>query len=201
MSSMTEAAAGPESKLYCVVLAAGTSSRFGSLKQLADFRGQPLVARAMRLAEESFGQRCILVVGHEWQQVAAACEPLTGFLVVNPDHRRGFGGSIAAGVSSVAKVASGVLLLLADQPLIDSHHLRRMTETWTANPDCIVASEFDAVLGPPVIFPARLFDTLSALQGDRGAHQILQDEASRVIRLECPDAAFDIDEADDLGSI
>jgi molybdenum cofactor cytidylyltransferase len=191
----------PGAAVFAVVLAAGESRRFGSAKQLADFRGQPLVARAMRLAEQSCGQRSILVAGSEWQRVAAACAPLAGYLVVNEDFTSGMGGSIAAAVGAIAGIADAVLILLADQPLIDADYLARMVATWSANPAFIVASEFDATAGPPVIFPARHFDALLSLSGDRGARHVLMDPSSRTMLLHCSAAAVDIDVPEDFTSI
>ncbi len=191
----------PPSGLFCIVLAAGASRRFGSTKQLAIFRGQPLVTHALRLAEAVVGQQSLLVAGNEWRLVAAACAPLAGFLVVNPDFAKGLGGSIAAGVSAVAASATGVLLLMADQPLIDAAHLHDMIAAWSKNPQCIVASEFDGIDGPPVLFPASFFPELLALQGDSGARTVLRSNPSRVIRVKCPAAASDVDTPADLEAI
>jgi molybdenum cofactor cytidylyltransferase len=197
----TDVTIAPSAGLFCIVLAAGTSSRFGTAKQLAPYLGQPLVTRATRLAEQVFGQRSILVAGHEWRRVASACEPQAGYLVVNEEFHNGLSASIAAGVGAVADTASGVLLLLADQPLIDAACLRALIASWEGNADCIVASDFDDTIGPPVIFPARFFDALTSLRGDRGARQILQDPASPVIRLACAAASVDIDEPGDLAAL
>jgi molybdenum cofactor cytidylyltransferase len=191
----------PQRGLFCIVLAAGASRRFGSAKQLAKFRGQPLVTRAMRLAEAVSGQQSVLVAGNQWPLVAAACAPLAGYLVVNPDFAEGLGSSIVAGVSAVAASATGVLLLMADQPLIDAGHLHDMIEAWSQNPQCIVASEFNGIDGPPVLFPASVFPELRALQGDSGARGVLQANASRVIRVNCPAAATDVDVPADLETI
>jgi molybdenum cofactor cytidylyltransferase len=187
--------------LFCVVLAAGMSTRFGDVKQLADYRGQPLVRHTMRLAGDLCANRSVLVAGNEWRKVTSACAPLAGFFVVNDAFRSGLGSSIAAGVAAVAACATGVLLLLADQPLIDADYLREMETVWRQNPRCIVASEYAGTTGPPVIFPARFFDELRALHDDRGARQIILDNASAVRRMPCAKAAVDIDFPTDLKSI
>ncbi len=191
----------PQCGLFCIVLAAGASRRFGSAKQLAKFRGKPLVTHAIRLAEAVAGQQSLLVAGNQWTLVAAACAPLAGYLVVNPDFAKGLGGSIAAGVAAVAGSATGVLLLMADQPLIDEGHVHDMVEAWSKNPQYVVASEFDGIDGPPVLFPARFFPELLALQGDSGARRVLEANPSRVIRVKCPAAATDVDVPADLEAI
>jgi molybdenum cofactor cytidylyltransferase len=197
----TRGTAHAASGLFCIVLAAGASSRFGAAKQLSEFRHQPLVTRAMRLAEELCGQYSVLVAGNEWRRVAAACRPLAGYLVVNPDFQEGLAGSIAAGIGAVAETAAGAMLLLADQPLIDAQYLRSMVKIWQQNADCIIASEYADTTGPPAIFPASFFDRLTSLTGDHGARQILRDKSSPVIRLKCASAAVDIDEPGDLDAI
>lgn len=184
--------------LFCVVLAAGLAERFGAVKQLADFRGRPMVTHAVRIAEEVFAQRTVLIAGNEWPAVTATAAPLAGYFVVNEQFRSGLGTSIAAGIGAIANCASGVMLLLADQPLIDAAYLRRMVDTWIQDQDRIVASEFNDVVGPPVIFPARFFDELQALDGDNGARKVIQANVESLTRLQCAAAAVDIDRRQDL---
>ncbi|MEQ9562191.1 MAG: NTP transferase domain-containing protein, partial [Woeseiaceae bacterium] len=129
-------------ELFCLVLAAGLSTRFGSSKQLADFRGQPMIAHTMRLAAEVFGPASILGAGNEWARVTAAAAPLEGYFVDNEQFRRGLGSSIAVGVSVVGDCATGVMLLMADQPLIASTYLRQMRDEWNRDRNRIVASSF-----------------------------------------------------------
>jgi molybdenum cofactor cytidylyltransferase len=187
--------------LFGIVLAAGLSTRFGGTKQLAEFRGQALVAHAVRLAEEVFENRSVLVAGNEWPTVTLAAGRLAGFLVINEAFRRGLGSSIATGVGAVANCSSGVMLLLADQPLVDAAYLRRMVDTWMRDPERIVASEYAGVTGPPVIFPARCYDDLIELDGDSGARQVIRSNAAFLTTLDCANAAVDIDRKEDLDEL
>jgi molybdenum cofactor cytidylyltransferase len=188
----------PPAGLFCLVLAAGLSTRFGSAKQLADFRGRPMIAHMMHLAGEVFGCASILVAGDQWARVTAAAGTLEGFFVINEQYRQGLGSSIAAGVSVVGDCASGVMLLMADQPLIEASYLRQMIEEWNRDRGRIVASQFDGVIGPPVIFPSRYFDELCTLEGDNGARKIIEANVSSLTRLPCAAAAADIDRKEDL---
>lgn len=185
-------------QLFAVVLAAGTSSRFGAMKQLESWRDQPLVRQAIGLAEHACGDRRLLVVGHRWHDVVAACRPVTGFFAVNEAYTEGIGASIRCGVRRVAHAADAVLLLLADQPLLTPTHLDRLVTCWRESPDAIVASRYEDVVGPPVVFPKRDFAALSALTGDSGARQVVAAAGERVIAVDCADAAFDVDRPADL---
>lgn len=184
--------------LFAVVLAAGTASRYGGPKQLAEFRGSSLVARAVRNAEQVCGQRSVLVTGCNGQAVHAACSPLAGFLVHNENYRDGLGSSVACGVAAIADVADGVLLLLADQPLVTAADLDRLIAAWHADPGHAVASRYAGTGGVPAIFPASDFDALRGLTGERGAQALLRAHGRELRLVDCAHAATDIDRPADL---
>jgi len=184
--------------LFAVVLAAGTASRYGSTKQLAKYAGQALVARAVRTAESHCGARTVLVVGNDHHAVTAACQPLQGFFVYNPNFAEGIASSIRSGVRCIASQADGILLLLADQPLIDQNHLGSLETAWRAAPDFIVASAYAGTVGPPAIFPKRDFESLASLEGDRGAKTLLESSGGRLKTLSFERGSVDVDEPEDL---
>lgn len=187
--------------LYAIVLAAGESRRFGSTKQLARFRGEPLVARALRLAETVCGSRTLLVAGKDWRRVHAASAPLEGFLVRNDDYAEGIASSIACGVRAVRAQASAVLILLADQPLVDASYVSRLIGAWRDNGERFACSRYGESLGPPSIFPRAAFDELEALEGDRGARPVLDAHAGELTVLDCPAGSADVDTPADLAAL
>jgi molybdenum cofactor cytidylyltransferase len=187
--------------LYAIVLAAGTASRFGGTKQLVPYRGLPLVTRAIRNAEAMCGSRSVLVTGYDWKKVAAACEPLQGFLILNPGFTDGIASSLALGVRSVSAVADAVLLMLADQPLVAVPQLDVLVKAWEASPHSICACAYAGTVGPPVIFPRCHFPALMALTGDRGARAVIESNRETLIRVHLDEAAVDIDHPADLRAL
>jgi len=184
--------------LFALVLAAGQSQRFGALKQLATIGEQTLVERAVREAEAVCGEHTILVVGNAAEAVHAAVAPLTGFLICNDHYREGIASSISTAVAAVTDVADGVLLTLADQPLVDRKHLARLRQQWSLQPQRIVASRYAGVVGVPAIMPAAQFSGLLALRGDQGARALISAQGENVITVDCAAAAVDIDTPSDL---
>ena len=190
-----------EREIYAVVLAAGTASRFGDTKQLADIDGTPMVRLALESATRACGNRTLLVTGHDSVAVARACAGLPGFVTVNDAFDRGIGSSISHAANRLSSLATGILLVLADQPLVREQHLQSIVQAWSGDDDEIVASSYDGTLGPPVLLPRGCFADLATLDGDRGARRLFDDERFRVTSIACEAAALDVDVPDDLKRI
>lgn len=185
-------------RIVAIVLAAGKSERFGRTKLLADLNGKPLLQYSLAAAQEACSGHVCLVVGHDADNVVAAASGAHDTVVVNASYARGMGSSIAAGVRACAVDADAILLLLADQPLITGEYLRQLTRTWSGCDSEIVASSFDTVRSPPILFPQKSFNALQNLSGDQGARSILASEEFTVTLVSCEDARFDIDRLADL---
>lgn len=184
-----------------VVLAAGTSSRFGDTKLVAPFRGKPLLQHALIAARDACNGPTSLVVGHDQGAIVVAASELNDRTVVNPNYLDGIGTSIAAGVGACSDTADAILIVLADQPLITTDYLRKVIAAWSGSPNEIVASAYSEVLGPPVLFSRDAFDQLQSLTGDQGAKQLLSNSDYSVKSLACPEASYDIDIPEDLNTL
>ncbi len=182
-----------------VLLAAGEGRRFGGIKQLAPIGGQPMLRGAAQVAQAT-GLAVIVVTGAH----AATTEPLLTDLAVHvvrhEGWREGMGSSLAAGMRHVLvhnPRASGVLVCLADQPLIDAAALRALIDHHARLPAQIVATSHDGKAGPPALFPHDCFPALLACSGDRGARALLVAEAKRVTVLDQA-SGIDVDTPADL---
>jgi molybdenum cofactor cytidylyltransferase len=184
--------------LHAVVLAAGASRRFGSPKQLVQFERKPLIQRVIAGATELAGSAVTVVLGAYAAEIAATLAPGTAGIIVNRQWQEGIGSSIRAAVARLPGACDGVLLLLADQPLVGSHSLGRLAAAWRRQPRSIIASRYRAVTGVPAIFPRWCFSDLAALRGDQGARLVLRRYPDHVVRLAHPEAEVDIDYPEDL---
>lgn len=201
---MTSTRQSPDAEsdcLFAAVLAAGRASRFGSVKQLAEIGSESLVRRSIRLAESVVAMRSLLCAGYEWRMVFESASPLKGFLVLNPDYAKGMAGSIASCVRVLPDTAQGLLLLLADQPLVGRDDLGRLVRRWNEDRSRIVCSRYSETIGPPAIFPARFFPELIALEGDRGARAIIERHRDSADALAFDAAGIDVDKPEDLSRI
>ena len=181
-----------------VLLAAGEASRFGSLKQLAMIDGEPMVRRAARQAL-ACGVPVLAVLGAGAERVAPALADLPLQTFVHQGWRDGLGSSLAAGVRAVQQAhpqASGVLVMLADQPRLGPALLGHLLALHAQSPTWIIATAQAGRAGPPAVFPRADFAELTGLSGPHGAREYLQREAARVVTVEPEVHAADLIDVD-----
>jgi len=187
------------SSLHVMLLAAGSSSRFGSPKQLADIAGRPMLARTLDAVLQLERRHPVTVVlGADAERLEPLVRNASAHVAFNPDHAQGIASSIRAGLAQAPFAARGALIALADQVAVTADDLRQLVSRWEQQPDRIVAALYDDTIGVPAIFPADLFAELAELQGDRGARVLLSRYPDRVIGVPMPSAAQDIDTPGDL---
>jgi molybdenum cofactor cytidylyltransferase len=184
--------------LHALILAAGASRRFGSPKQLVRVDGQSLLQRTVAHATELLGAGVTVVLGAHAAAIAETLPPGSAGTLINRNWQEGIGSSIRIGVQRLPGACDGVLLVLADQPLVGEETLRRLITAWRRQPRQIIASHYGNVTGVPAIFPRWCFGDLSALRGDQGARIVIRRYADHVVRLAHPEAAVDIDYPEDL---
>lgn len=189
------------STLFAMVLAAGGSRRLGEPKQLLTRGGETLVQRTLRLAAGACANRTLLVLGSEHARVLAGASDSVRYFVVNERWEAGLSGSLTLGLECLPGNCAGVLVLLADQPLIDREDLARLTAAWREQPSAIAASRYAGVLGVPAIFPRRHFGELQALEGDQGARPVIERHRDDVVAVDCAHAAVDIDTPADAAAL
>jgi molybdenum cofactor cytidylyltransferase len=187
--------------LDCLILAAGSASRFGGCKLLADWQGQPLIAASIKAARAFKPEKIIIVAGAFYSRLKEAQLNLNDVeLLEFRDWQLGMGHSLAFGVSQLSN-NNPVLILLGDQPLISAQNIESLYNAWRAQPMQIACASFANTFGVPAIFPARFKTELLACTGDRGAKMLLTRYADELIRVPMPTAEFDIDTPTDLDTL
>lgn len=184
--------------LHCVVLAAGGSTRFGSPKQLARVDGKSLLQATIGHATDSLGAAVTVVLGAHAAEIAETLLPNSAGTLINRHWEEGIASSIRAGVGSLPGACNGVMLTVADQPLVGSQIFQRLIAAWRRSPRQIVASQSGIATGLPAIFPRWCFGDFFALRGDQDARLVIRRYANHVVRLAHPEAQVDINYPEDL---
>ena len=189
-------------KLGCILLAAGGSVRLGQPKQLVEVEGEALVVRAASYLLALKPEKTIVVTGSVKHKILNKLKNIPIEIIHNTQWEQGMGTSLALGVEQMTDDLSGVLVLLCDQWRVNLSDLKRLVEYWQSDISMISGSKWGEIengaFGPPFIFPKDLFFELRTLTGDRGARSLIKKYRERVNFVELENAAFDLDEPEDL---
>ena len=105
---------------YCVILAAGNSSRMGTPKQLLIWQDLTLLEHAIHSVEPVLKSRIIVVLGANVEAIHSSVELRQVTVVNNTAWQDGIASSICSGLGALPPTASAALILLCDQPLIST---------------------------------------------------------------------------------
>jgi molybdenum cofactor cytidylyltransferase len=115
--------------------------------------------------------------------------------VLNPDWEEGLASSIRCGMAQIEKDAAveAVVLLACDQPRLDHSVVQQVLGAFDGTPAGLAACAYAGTLGVPAVFGCALFAELRGLRGPGGAKPLLVRHAPRVVHVDWPDGAIDVD--------
>jgi molybdenum cofactor cytidylyltransferase len=180
-----------------VILAAGGATRFGRLKQLLDWHGQPMVRHVAQIALQAGLAPVVVVTGAGAEQVTQAVAGLPVSVVENPHWLRGQSTSMQAGLSAIDPRGGGVVFLLADQPNVPAALIQALVDTHSQGLAPIVAPLVDGQRGNPVLFDPTTFGDLMQVGGDVGGRQIFSKHPLLYVPWHDRGVLLDVDEPSD----
>lgn len=183
-----------------LLLAAGTSTRFGETnKLLASVDGTPLVRLAAQSLRNSLVDRTVVVTGYEAEQVERVLEDLGIDFVENLGFEQGQATSVATGVTAVRDEVDAAVFALGDMPFVATASINKLIQAYLADEGDLLAAAVDGARGNPVLFDARYFDALENVEGDTGGRQLLLESSdSRLVETGDPGVRKDVDAPSDL---
>lgn len=180
-----------------IILAAGESYRMGTPKQLLKWNKTTLLGHAINTAEATNKIKTIVVLGANCELIKPKIKIHQVDIIENTNWDFGLGKSIAYGIAHIIKEDSnydGALIMLADQPLIDSKYLNSMIAQFKTGKGQIVATAYNnGKQGVPVLFDKAYFQELSQLNDDKGAKSVLQKHSKYVSIINAEHDVSDID--------
>jgi molybdenum cofactor cytidylyltransferase len=184
-----------------LILAAGESSRMGSPKQLLKWNNTTLLEHTIQTSKKSNASKICVVLGANYNLIKTEINNNQGEVLVNESWKKGLGSSIAFGVNNILKSDTNfdaVLVMLADQPLIDYTYLNKILDKFEIGKGQIIATSYkNKKQGAPVLFDKFYLEELLQLNDDNGAQRILQKHSKNVLAINADNMVSDIDTLED----
>jgi molybdenum cofactor cytidylyltransferase len=154
-----------------VVLAAGSSRRLGTPKQVLPYRETTILGATLDLARAAGFDQIIVTLGGAAQAVRDVV-PLDGADVVAvDDFGTGCSASLRVALLRVDPRAAGIVLMLGDQPCVAPETVQRIVAA-APGADVMVCRYADGI-GHPFWFSREVFGELSQLHGDKGVWKLV----------------------------
>lgn len=150
----------------------------GVPKQLLKWEDSTLLENTIDTALKLKADEVIVVLGANYNAIKKEIQHYPITILNNKNWQVGLGKSIACGVKHIMKLkplTNGMLIVLADQPLIDVVYLNTLIQNFKHHKNQIIATSYKkGKQGVPVLFDKVYFEALSKLKEDEGAKQLLK---------------------------
>lgn len=187
-----------------IILAAGASSRMGQAKQLLPWEDTSLLGNAIRKAKASDANSVVVVLGANAESIRKEISENQIEIVVNSFWASGLGSSIACGTEFLIQKnnkPNGILIMLADQPLVDTAYLNAMMAAFNSDQSVIVATAYENRAGVPALFSENYYKKLIKLDNDFGAKKIIDRQQEHILVLDLGKGTVDIDTKSDYENL
>lgn len=184
-----------------IILAAGSSSRYGSPKQLVVIKDKSLLLHAVDTALQTGCKSVFVVLGSEIDLMKNELNNKPVTIVDNTAWEEGMASSIRCGLATTIKEKpspSFVIFMVCDQPFVSSSLLLKLVEMQKETELPIVACNYGNDKGTPALFHQVFFPSLMKLKGDKGAQKIINDHPGKVASVFFPEGTMDIDTKKDF---
>ena len=170
-------------KIACIVMAAGSASRFGKNKLMAELDGKSLIQRALD-AVPAGRLHCVRVIT-QYPEILKLSRKYGFEPVENHEPQLGISHTIALGLQSLPCV-DAALFMVADQPCLRKESITRLIDFYLDAHEFIAAVGHDGRHGNPCLFPARFFPELLELQGDQGGAAVIRrhEDLLRILEID-----------------
>lgn len=176
------------SQIGCVLMASGLGKRFGGNKLMADFGGEPMIARA--IAATAHIPNRVVVTRHA--DVAAYCRKRGIPALLHEFPYRS--DTVRLGLEALPNV-EGCIFCPCDQPLLRAETVSALIAMHAESPDMILRPMADGQPGAPILFPKQFFPELLNLPRGKGGSYVVKSHPEQVKYLPIADA-FELMDAD-----
>lgn len=187
-------------RMTAVVLAAGQSSRMGAPKQLLPWGDTTVLGQTIDNLQRSLVNEVVVISGFQAEAIGEVAARYGVKTMVNQDFEN---GGMISSVQTALRVLpdnrEAILVMLADQPMIEPETVDVLMKAWLGNRGELIAPVFNGRRGNPVIFGRRYFDELLAVSRGANPREVLERRVDEIemVAVDSETIFHDLDRLDD----
>ena len=183
-------------RVAALLLAAGSSRRMGTSKQLLRLGDRSVVRRCFDAIVAAGIQHVVVVAGAPGDGIAEEFAGTSATIARNNIPNSQMADSVKKGLSELHDLYPGVLVCLSDHPLITTETFRAVIQAHQNAPHKIIIPVYGKGRGHPTLFP---LPALKEIESGATLRDIIRKDEGRVSLIEVPDegVVLDMDTVDD----
>ena len=159
----------------------------------------------VKVASSSLASEVVVVLGANAREIRQVLDRKPGVTIIeNKSWTGGLGKSIARGMEFLMNERpenSAVLVMLCDQPLIETSYLDRIITSFHSGKGKIIATSYGRHNGVPALFSSPFFPELLSLENDFGARELLKKHVGDIYGLGAGNSLLDLDTRQDYENL
>jgi len=175
-------------RVTAVILAAGEGRRMGQqTKQLLPWGNTTVLGQTLRNVQQTAVHHHLVVTGHEAEAVQQIAYSAGVKTLHNPAYATGeMLSSLQTAVGALDESVTAVLVLLADQPMVQPGTMDLLLEAYWQGHGDLIAPVFEGRRGNPVLIGRRFFAELLALPPGDAPRTLLRRHADQLHLVPVP---------------
>ena len=143
-----------------------------------------MLGQVVRNANASNLDGVVVVLGRASGELRAALDFGGAAVVENTAYGTGCASSLLAGMDAAGKDCEAIMLLLGDQPGVNTEFIDSSLSAWRGERSWASVTSYRGELGHPFIFAREAFGELRGLHGDKAVWKLIEAYPERVSRVE-----------------
>lgn len=179
--------------LAAIIVAAGYSFRMKRFKPLLPLGGSTVLEQAVHRFLDRGIKDIRVVVGHRANELLPILDRLGVQTIVNTNFSEGMFSSVIAGVRSLPPEVLGFFLLPVDNPMVKSHTLKALQNSFFATKCGIIYPSYQGVRGHPPLISSRYVNEVLAWNQPGGMRALLEQHEQDALDVEVVDPGILLD--------
>ncbi len=171
-----------EKHIGAIVLAGGMSTRMGQMKVLLPWvEDRPIIAHIVRQLQLAHIKHITVVTGHKADEVAIALKATNAQVVHNPAYASGeMLSSLQTGLRALPENMAAALVVLGDQPRIQTETVTAVADAYKRGAGSIVAPSYNMRRGHPILIDRRHWQDMLNLPANGAPRDVINANAQHI---------------------
>lgn len=185
--------------ICAMILGAGESKRMGKPKLLLPVGEKTMIETIVETIDQSKADKIVVILGSNRSKIEKTIKNFPLKVIYNPDYQKGMLSSVQCGFQAMPEDCQAVLVVLGDQPGIQTDVVNKLIDAYTGSNKGIVLPVYKKERGHPVLIDMKYRAEVEKLSPDIGLRGVVYNYPEDVleVEVEMPSILRDIDDEAD----